>query len=146
MPKGQSDFTKAAGRLGLSPDQAQQVLEFKWLGEHYHLQCFNILGGAMTKACILVQSQLEEIEQRLKDVRVRLSREPLAPNSTDSSPRRLLLDEEDELLKNYVATASALLKMFEASQEAIRVQATVRNWAHQPTSPGRPGFSAEATD
>src|ERR1044071_1049434 len=120
-------LAEALAALNLTPEEVRLAVEAKKIHTNHFANSINIIGGSMTRTCILVQTQLTKIEERLADVRAMISNE-LASTKTDGtrSDRNRLAMEEKQLSESYMALATSLRKMMETSQRAAALQVMAR--------------------
>jgi hypothetical protein len=145
MTKEDAILAQGLEKFGLTVEEAAIAYQMQQFHKTQFVASVQILGGSMTRICLKMQTQLDELAKRLVEVREKLSEKTTGPIS-----RQTLVDEEKHLMRTFHDFADQTRRMFDTSQRAAMLSAMIRfklqGGRKKVQDARKPGFSPSYID
>lgn len=117
-------------KLGLTSEEAAIAVELYEFHREQYAKTVHIIGGSITRMCLKVQTEIQELQGRLKDVRemILYTALPVEPGQPClvPFPREALVKEEYQLSKTLTDMTNILCRMMEMAQRTMIIHAMVK--------------------
>lgn len=107
-------------KLCLSPEEAALALHLQKFHQGHFVQSVQIIGASMTRICLRMATQQDQIAKRLDDVRAEIKK------CAGAISRSCLVEEEAALMKSYIAIGDQIRRMSDTAHRGMTLQAMIR--------------------